>query len=510
MKKFFMSIILLTVSIIGMATDYKDLLTVSVNGVSSEQEATISVEPTGGDKYTLSLKNFVMSQGDQKIGVGNIVLPDITGETVDGTTLLETSQTVKITEGNDPSIDSWIGPILPEVPIELKAKIQGGKLYTVIHIDMKATLGQVIEVVFGRGYQLPNAGFENFHKEGTVDEPNAWHSFASAKGVYAGTAKSLGPYTFIAEGIMRPGSNGNKSVLLQSASFLFIVANGTMTTGCMIAGSTIASDKKNHAELDMSSTEKDSNGDPFYTLMNGRPDSLAVWVKFTQGEAVAAHPYATMSAAITDGTYYQDPEDKAYSNVLAKAKNNKIESKGGAWQRIVVPFDYVNKSVEGKAILVTLSTNADPGQGSKGDKLYVDDIELVYNSQLRGISVDGTPVANFDPNTLSYQLKTDKEPTADKIVATTNGALIKKTIATTAEGWDVTLTSLSNDLKSQTVYTLHFTKDTPSGIGTVDGTSGDQVNSIYNLQGVKVEAMQKDGVYIVKKANGQTVKVVGK
>ena len=244
--------------------------------------------------------------------------------------------------------------------------------------------------------------------------------------------------------------------------------------------------------------------------MNGRPDSLAVWVKFTQGEAVAAHPYATMSAAITDGTYYQDPEDKAYSNVLAKAKNNKIESKGGAWQRIVVPFDYVNKSVEGKAILVTLSTNADPGQGSKGDKLYVDDIELVYNSQLRGISVDGTPVANFDPNTLSYQLKTDKEPTADKIVATTNGALIKKTIATTAEGWDVTLTSLSNDLKSQTVYTLHFTKDTPSGIGTVNGTSGDQVNSIYNLQGVKVDAMQKDGVYIVKKANGQTVKVVGK
>ena len=151
MKKFFMSIVLLTVSIVGMATDYKDLLTVSVNGVSSEQEATISVEPTGGDKYTLSLKNFVMSQGGQKIGVGNIVLPDITGETVDGATLLETSQTVKITEGDDPSIGSWLGRILQDIPIELKAKIQGGKLYTVIHIDMKATLGQVIEVVFGRG-----------------------------------------------------------------------------------------------------------------------------------------------------------------------------------------------------------------------------------------------------------------------------------------------------------------------------------------------------------------------
>ena len=123
MKKIFTCMVLLAISISSMATDYKDLLTVSVNGVSSEQEATISVEPTGEDTYTLSLKNFVMSQGDQKIGVGNIVLPNITGETVDGTTLLETSQTVEITEGDDPSIGSWIGPILPEVPIELKAKM---------------------------------------------------------------------------------------------------------------------------------------------------------------------------------------------------------------------------------------------------------------------------------------------------------------------------------------------------------------------------------------------------
>ncbi len=510
MKKIFTCMVLLAISISSMATDYKDLLTVSVNGVSSEQEATISVEPTGEDTYTLSLKNFVMSQGDQKIGVGNIVLPNITGETVDGTTLLETSQTVEITEGDDPSIGSWIGPILPEVPIELKAKIQGGKLYTVIHIDMKATLGQIIEVVFGRGYQLPNAGFENFHKEGTVDEPNAWHSFASAKGTYASTVKLLGgTHTFIS-GVVRENAKGTKSVLVEATSVFGIIANGTITTGRMNAGAMSASDKANHAELNMSFTDKDGNGDPFYTLMNGKPDSLAVWVKFTQGKAVAAHPYATMSAAITNGTYYQDPEDKAYSNVLAKAKNNKIESKNGAWQRIVVPFDYVNKSVEGKAILVTLSTNADPGQGSKGDKLYVDDIELVYNSQLRGISVDGTPVANFNPNTLSYQLKTDKEPTADKIVATTNGALIKKAITTTEKGWDVTLTSMSNDLKLQTVYTLHFTKGTPSGISTVNDTSADKAISIYNLQGVKVDAMQKDRVYIVKKTNGQTVKVVGK
>ena len=512
MKKIFTCMALLALSAYGMATEYKDRLTVSVNGNSSTQDATISVDKTG-DKYTLSLKNFVLSSGGNQVGVGNIVLPDITGETVGDATLLETLQTVSITAGDDPSIPMWLGPTLPPIPIELKAKMQNNKLYAVINIDLKAALNQVIEVTFGSGYQLPNSGFEEYRKEGSVDEPIGWHSFASATGSYASTAKGLGTYTLIADGTSRPGSSGTKSILLQSASlslfFSTIIANGTMTTGRMVAGAKSASHKKNHAELNMASTDKDSNGDPFYAPMNGRPDSLAVWVKFTQGKAVAAHPYATVSAAITDGTYYQEPEDKAYTNVLARAQNNKIETKSGAWQRIVVPFNYVNNSVEGKAILVTLSTNADPGQGSKGDKLYVDDIELIYNSQLRSLAIDGTAVAGFAPATLSYQLKVNEAPALDKITAETAGALVKKAIAPTANGWDVTLTSMANDLKSQTVYTLHFTKDTSTGISTVDNSSANRIVAIYNLQGVKVDTMLKGNVYLVKMADGRTVKMAG-
>ena len=92
----------------------------------------------------------------------------------------------------------------------------------------------------------------------------------------------------------------------------------------MNAGSTTATDTKNHAFLDLSNTDKDNNGDPFYTVLNGRPDAVKVWVKFKQATPQAFYPYATVNAVITDGTRYQDPEDKTYTNVVAKATNAKI------------------------------------------------------------------------------------------------------------------------------------------------------------------------------------------
>lgn len=53
----------------------------------------------------------------------------------------------------------------------------------------------------------------------------------------------------------------------------------------------------NHAYLDMSKTDKDNNGDPFYQTINGTPDSVAVWMAFKQSTPNADYPYATLSSA---------------------------------------------------------------------------------------------------------------------------------------------------------------------------------------------------------------------
>ena len=144
--------------------------------------------------------------------------------------------------------------------------------------------------------------------------------------------------------------------------------------------------------MDITNSATDPSGHPFYTRLNVQPDSIALWAKFKQGTANAQHPYATFTATITDGTYYQDPEDKTYKNKVAVAKNNTIASNGAVWQRLAIPFDYAtyaSNNVEQKAILITMSTNADPGEGSKNDELYVDDMELIYNADITSVKLGG-------------------------------------------------------------------------------------------------------------------------
>lgn len=97
--------------------------------------------------------------------------------------------------------------------------------------------------------------------------------------------------------------------MLTSVDMWFAIANGTITTGRINTGSMTAADPSNHSWLDLSRTDVDANGDPFHAILNGQPDSIAAWVKFKQNKPVADFPYATISAVITDGTYYQDPED---------------------------------------------------------------------------------------------------------------------------------------------------------------------------------------------------------
>lgn len=540
MKRFFTSLLATAAfAVSSMATDYKDMMTVSIDGnPTTPTENTISVEKTDDSGYTLSLKNFVlyMTTGDQvfPMPVGTIVLENVEAVTKGDVTTLKTSQDIEIAEGDDPTYEgSWIGPGLSAqgdlIPVNMTGEIRGDKFYTVININF---MGMNIDVVFGNGgYQIENSGFENFHtatyvdgkNKYTSDEPNAWHSFNS--GIATGSASFLTKYalqngnTSVSDDV-RPGSTGTKSVAIKSSIVMgFQSANGTMTTGRLQAGSPTATDAANCSFLDMSSTDTDGNGDPFYTVLNGRPDALSVWVKYKQGQVNEQYPYATVSAVITDGTRYQDPEDKAYTNVVAKAQDKTIESKGFEWQNLVIPFDYTSyasNNAQAKALLVTISTNAQPGVGSMDaenpDMIIVDDISLVYNSHLASLKVKGTEVEGFDKNVLSYDLKGEGAVSVDDIEAVSDGqgAYVTKAIEGTDKGVKVTITVTSNDLKTTNVYTLNIEGATTTGINKVETTTGKGTAAIYNVNGQRVNNMSQKGLYIIRQADGKTVKVLKK
>ncbi len=489
MKKLFTLLCCVMATLQVSATDYNEPIVVTVNGVSSEQTGVITMVKNG-EAYDLTLKNFILASADGPMGIGNVVLTAIVPTNIGDAILLQTSQTVQITPGDDPSVPFWMATMLPPVPVNLVGKLENDHLRCYLHIDMTTTLQQVIDVTIGKGYQLQNVGFENWHTStGNYVEPNGWHSFETASGEWANLAGNHIKKSADAH-------SGSASACVFATSFFFgIVANGTMTTGRLNAGSVSAADVANHAYMDMSLTDVDGQGAPFYTPLYSRPDSIAVWVKFAQGTPNADNPYAAISAVITDGTYYQEPEDKAYTNVVGKAKNNTISVTNGAWVRVKAPFEYTENPVAPKAILVTASTNANPGEGSGGDELYVDDIELIYNAKLSSLKVKGQDVPNFSSDQLSYEIEVSEAVTVDDIEAVADGhaALIEKKVVANDSGQEFQVIVYSGDMGKTTIYTIVVKQAT--GIANITHQEKTS-DAIYNLNGQRVTKVQQ-GIYIV-------------
>ncbi len=452
------------------------------------------------------------------MGIGNIELKNLVPATSSKGDVLATNTTITISKGDDKSVAGWMGPILGQIPLQLKTLVQDDHLYTVIDINM-TSLKQVIHVTFGDRYQLPNSGFEDYRTETiskldasynqiqvAVEEPLHWHSFASASGEYKDAANAFSdPHTYSSD-VVRSGATGKKSLLLTSSLVLgFTIANGTVTSGRMQAGSMTPSDVQNCAYLSLDSTATDSHGDLFSNHIEGCPDSLIVWVKFKQKEAVAEHPYATVSAALTDGTYYQDPQDKTYNNVVGTAKDNKIGSNDFQWQEVKIPFTYNDNDLSPKAMLVTISTNADAAQGSAADSLYVDDISLKYGIEKPALSVDGKTVELSSSN-LTVKTADLANATITPTTGNRGSFAAMNTISSDDNQKVVRILYCADDLNTMKAYTLTLVKDNATGINAIAADSN-AAPELYNLEGQRISNAQPGQIVIVKKGD-KAVKVL--
>lgn len=459
--------VLMTLS--AMATDYKGNLTVSINGEGSTQPATISIVENAG-KYNLSILNFMLDEGESVLPVGNIVIENVTGAVAGNLTTLYVNKNITIQKGNDAGIadDAWLGPMLGEVPVKMSSSFNtNGFLGVNIDINM-TTLGQVINVSFenvGTHFQMPNSDFETWSTATDNNAPKHWHGFESVKGKLSGTAKSK--TKLVSSKNVRPGSKGLTSAVVTSTKVFTVIANGTMTNGVLNAGSMFAADASNHSETNLSSTDVDANGDPFATPMYAKPDSVKFWMRFTQAKAQASYPYAAFNAVITDGTYYQDPENKTYTNKVAVAAPNKADMTVGDWRLVSCPFDYASYATNGaeaKAILLTVSTNATPGKGSYSngvaDSVYVDDLELVYAAGIKSISFKGQALDLATIQTTGIELAADEAVSAAdfEVVKEGEDAKVTKLVEATADGYVAVITAVSADLKTQVAYEINIKK----------------------------------------------------
>ena len=225
----------------------------------------------------------------------------------------------------------------------------------------------------------------------------------------------------------------------------------------------------------------------------------SIYLQYNQGKTNSKY-YATVSAIITEGPYYQDPEDNKNNKAVAKAKNNTIAATNGNWERIAIPFVYEDNNAEPKAILVTISTNAEAGTGYDGDEVLVDDLTLVYNDKLSSLNVEG-----FDPNKFEYEVK---ELNADNLnpVANSRDAIILQTTEETDTTKSAVITVLAADMRSSNTYKV--TVKNTSGIKQTTATTKSTSVTRYGIDGRRVNQARKGQVIITKQADGKTVKVI--
>ena len=223
--------------------------------------------------------------------------------------------------------------------------------------------------------QIGNGDFEDWRNVTSKNHaPNNWNSFETAEGSMASWAG--GQQVAMTEG-GRPGSDGLYCVDIYSNSILGISANGNLTIGCINAGSTTATDAANHNFSKITDPSKSET-------ISKIPSAIKFWAKFVpNSESSDARMAATVHDAYNYITYGQSKHDNDANkaHAIAQAELN-FSKEDGEWMEMTVPFTRTGNAIGTQMyIVVNFTTIATPGGGGSSDHLYIDDVELIYDTE---------------------------------------------------------------------------------------------------------------------------------
>lgn len=130
--------------------DLHDNLKVTINEQENQQEADVAVGILRNGNINFTLRNFMLhlEGSDTQSGIGNLSVDNLELAS-DGSFTF--NGVVRVGNGDDPSVESWGGPDLGDIPVALTGRFseEAGKAHVLIDIDMMDTLSQIINVEFG-------------------------------------------------------------------------------------------------------------------------------------------------------------------------------------------------------------------------------------------------------------------------------------------------------------------------------------------------------------------------
>jgi hypothetical protein len=207
---------------------------------------------------------------------------------------------------------------------------------------------------FAYSQQPENPGFEFWENVGlNVPEPVDWSSIKTSDG--GSFINGLAPYVWDQS---TDAHTGNYSVRLYNNSALGIVASGMVTNGRV------------HAELSGTGWAfTDPANSQWNTPLTLKPDSVAVWIKYTP----AGSDVAQVKALLHTGS--AKIPDAAQTNWIAMAEID-IPETLTTWTRVSAPFHYFNSNTPEYVLFVLSAAGTSATMGSVA---YFDDLELIYN-----------------------------------------------------------------------------------------------------------------------------------
>ena len=433
MKRTILSICLAATAALALnAENYMGNIVVNRNGQTYNSNVTVTVTQESNGLNTLTLQVPIY---------GTMTMAGVHAATVKGVTVYSAERDVETNFG--------------VMRTTLLARTVDGMMAADVAIPAENATMWFNTV--GDHFQLPNSDLEAWGASN--GEPDRWHGFKTAKGSLAAMAADGGK--LMSSDDVRPGSTGTHSAMITTGRVWGVLANGTMTNGQLNAGGVFATDTKNHAEMDKDATTTDALGNKFYMPVYAKPDAFKAWIKYVQGKTNAAFK-ANVSVKTFDGTYYQEPTDKEYTNLSGSIVGGQIEACD--WTEFTFPFDYDTYAANGaatEAIFVTFSTNATPGQGNDDDAVYIDDMELVYLGNMTDLRYQGQTIEGWNPAVTTYNMEIADEPNLDDFTASIEGvsAVLTKSMEQNEDGsYRIAISVVAADLQTATCYLINVTE----------------------------------------------------
>lgn len=238
---------------------------------------------------------------------------------------------------------------------------------------------------------------------------------------------------------------------------------------------------------------------------------------------------------ITDGVTKSDDAE------CIATINYAIEGDQAEWKTLTIPFNYTSDATPEKINVIFSSADyfGDRDAIGAGNSLTIDNVELIYNSQLASLAYNGTAIENFDKDKEYYTVT--GEYAEGCLTAVSDGAGATTSISYNATTRIATITVQGNDVSvnpdNQHVYYVMFAPETTAytskliiglagtmlppatenvGISEISGGKADFLLSNFAFQGTVMGDILLTDVDCQEEADGsitlhkeQTIRVFG-